>query len=68
MKHKQAKLQLATRISPETNAQLAELIYAYEDVGQPRSIQQIVESALMRWCRSEQRRLARKTGRNGINC
>jgi hypothetical protein len=60
MKIKTPKLQLATRISVETQSKLDKLIACYVHAGEARSIQEVVEEALLRWCSIEQRRLYRK--------
>jgi hypothetical protein len=60
MKTKAAKLQLSTRIAVETQAKLDELLACYVHAGEARSIQEVVEAAVLRWCITEQRRLDRK--------
>lgn len=57
MKTKAAKLQLSTRIGIETQAKLDQLLVCYAQAGETKSIQEIVEAAVLRWCSSEQRRL-----------
>jgi hypothetical protein len=64
MKTKAPKLQLATRISVETQEQIGQLLSTYQQAGEPHSIQQIVEAAVLRWCSAEQRRLARKANQD----
>lgn len=66
MRTKEAKFQLATRISMETQAQMNHLLYCYDQAGDPHSIQQIVEAALLLWCTNEQRRMSRK-GSDGVD-
>jgi hypothetical protein len=62
MKTKAAKLQLSTRIAVETQAKLDELLACYVHAGEARSIQEVVEAAVLRWCSTEQRRLDRNQG------
>lgn len=64
MKTKAPKFQLATRISVETQKQIGKLLSTYQKAGEPHSIQQIVEAAVLLWCSSEQRRLARKANQD----
>jgi hypothetical protein len=61
MKTKAAKLQLSTRIAVETQAKLDELLACYVHAGEARSIQEVIEAAVLRWCSTEQRRLERQS-------